>query len=112
MITERNGVQIDPEKIAAFCRRRGVLRFSLYGSIVRDDFGPESDVDVLLEFPAGATPSLLELGGMQVELTRLLGREADLKTPGFLAPAILQRVMSERVDRNGIETGGSKRGRS
>jgi predicted nucleotidyltransferase len=97
MATDSSAVRINPDEIAAFCRRHGVVRFSLFGSIVRGDFGPDSDVDVLLEFPPGATPSLLRLGGMQAELTRLLGREADLKTPGFLSPAILRRVLLERV---------------
>jgi predicted nucleotidyltransferase len=97
MVSDLSGIRIQPDEIAAFCRRHGVMRFSLFGSIVRGDFGPDSDVDVLLEFPPGATPSLLRLGGMQVELTRLLGREADLKTPGFLAPQILRRVLAERV---------------
>ncbi len=96
MIAERHGLRIDPDEIAAFCRRHGIVRLSLYGSILRDDFGPDSDVDVLIEFPPGGTPSLLDLGGMQVELTSLLGREVDLKTPGFLSPPILRRVLAER----------------
>ncbi len=90
-------LRIDPQRLAEFCRRHGVVRLSLYGSILRDDFGPDSDVDVLVEFPPGGTPSLLDLGGMQIELSELLGREVDLKTPGFLSPRILERVLTERV---------------
>lgn len=81
----RNSVQIEPDRIASFCRRHGIARLSLFGSILRDDFRDDSDVDVLVEFPPGKTPSLFELGGMQVELTKMVGREVDLKTPGFLS---------------------------
>lgn len=90
-------LRIDPQRLAEFCRRHGVVRLSLYGSILRDDFGPDSDVDVLVEFPPGGTPSLLDLGGMQIELSELLEREVDLKTPGFLSPRILKQVLTERV---------------
>jgi predicted nucleotidyltransferase len=90
-----HGIEFDSEKIAAFCRQHGVVRLSLFGSILRKDFGPESDIDVLVEFPA-ATPSLLELGGMQQELTALLGRTVDLKTWGFLSDRIRNRVAKER----------------
>ena len=89
-------IRIDAGQIAAFCRRHGVARLSVYGSALRQDFGPDSDIDVLVEFPPGGTPSLLDLGGMQVELSELFGREVDLKTPGFLAPTILERVLAER----------------
>jgi predicted nucleotidyltransferase len=90
-----NGVEFDQQKIAEFCRRHKIIRLSLFGSILREDFGPESDIDVLIEFPA-ATPSLLELGGMQQELSALLGRTVDLKTWGFLSDRIRSRVERER----------------
>jgi predicted nucleotidyltransferase len=90
-----HSIEFDPVKLAQFCRRHGVIRLSFFGSIVRDDFGPQSDIDVLVEFP-GATPSLLELGGMQQELTALFGRTVDLKTWGFLSDSIRRRVADER----------------
>jgi predicted nucleotidyltransferase len=90
-----HGIKIEPEKIADFCRRHGIQRLSLFGSILGDDFGPDSDIDVLVEFPPGQTPSLLELGGMQVELSEVFEREVDLKTPGFLSPRIRQQVAVE-----------------
>jgi uncharacterized protein len=90
-----NGIEFDREQIAEFCRRHNIVRLSLFGSILRDDFGPESDIDVLIEFPT-ATPSLLELGGMQQELSALLGRTVDLKTWGFLSDRIRRRVEKER----------------
>lgn len=90
-----HGIEFDPDRIAAFCRRHGIAKLSLFGSILRDDFRPDSDIDVLVEFPPGARVSLFELGGMLLELTEMLGRTVDLKTPGFIAEPILQRVLSE-----------------
>ncbi|MCA9289281.1 MAG: nucleotidyltransferase family protein [Phycisphaerales bacterium] len=74
-------VDIPEEQLTAFCRRHRLKRLALFGSILRDDFGPDSDVDVLVEFLPGVRYSLLDLGGMWVELRDLLGRDVDLKTP-------------------------------
>jgi hypothetical protein len=90
-------VDLDRSQIAAFCRRRGILRLSVFGSVLREDFSPSSDIDILVEFAPGATPSLLDLGGMQAELSTLCGRMVDLKTPGFLSPRILSNVLANRV---------------
>jgi hypothetical protein len=89
-----HGIQFDRERLAEFCRRHGVAKLSLFGSILRDDFGPESDIDVLVEF-RGPTPSLFDLGGMQVELSELFGREVDLKTPGFISRHFRDQVLRE-----------------
>ena len=97
MITRYHAIEFDGEKLSAFCRRHNIRRLSLFGSILRSDFGLASDVDVLVEFEEGQTPSLMDLGGMQVELTEMFGREVDLKTPGFLSQRIRQSVMSEAV---------------
>src|SRR5690349_877550 len=85
-------IDIPSDRIRGFCERHGVRRLSIFGSALRDDFRPDSDVDVLVEFAPGETPSLLDLGGMQVELTEMLGREVDLKTPGFLSPRIREQI--------------------
>ena len=90
-----HGVNFDETAIADFCRRHRVTRLSLFGSILRDDFTPESDVDVLVEFD-GPSPSLLDLGGMQVELSEMLGRFVDLKTWGFMNEQVRRRVERER----------------
>lgn len=90
-----HGVHIPQDRIADFCRRHGVARLALFGSILRDDFTPDSDIDVLVEFPPGQIPSLLDLGGMLMELRDILGREVDLKTPGFLSPYFRDRVVRE-----------------
>ena len=90
-----NGVQFDPEKIADFCRRHGVRRLSVFGSILRDDFGPDSDVDVLVEFHPTARASLFDLGGMLMELREMLGRDVDLRTPEDLSTYFRDEVVAE-----------------
>ena len=72
------GIAIDREKIAGFCRKWKVVELSLFGSVLSDDFGPESDVDVLVSFSPEAGWSLFDLGEMAEELKELLGREVDL----------------------------------
>ncbi|MEZ6233518.1 MAG: nucleotidyltransferase family protein [Phycisphaerales bacterium] len=86
---------IPAEAIADFCRRHNIARLALFGSVLRDDFGPDSDIDVLVEFPEGQTPSLLDLGGMLMELRRIFGRDVDLKTPGFLSRHFRDQVVRE-----------------
>jgi predicted nucleotidyltransferase len=79
-------VDIPAGRIAEFCKRHGVARLSLFGSILRPDFGPQSDIDVLVEFLPGQTPGLFAFAGMQMELTSLLGgRRVDLRTSGDLS---------------------------
>lgn len=90
-----HGINFDSAAIERFCRRHNIKRLSLFGSILRPDFTDTSDIDILIEFEPGQTPSLLDLGGMQVELTKMLGREVDLKTPGFLSDRIRRQVNLE-----------------
>jgi predicted nucleotidyltransferase len=66
--------------LADFVSRHGVRRLSLYGSVLRDDFGPVSDVDILVEFKPGKTPGLLRLAQMELELDAALGRQVELRT--------------------------------
>lgn len=87
----------DEAGIADFCRRRGIRRLAVFGSVLREDFGPESDIDVLVEFAPGATPGLAFFG-MEDELTRMLGWKVDLNTPGFLHPRFRDRVLAEARD--------------
>jgi predicted nucleotidyltransferase len=91
-----HGIEFDSEKIAEFCRRHGVRKLSLFGSILRNDFGPDSDIDVLVEFGPEGTPSLLDLGGMLVELSEMWGRQVDLKTWGFISDRIRPGIERER----------------
>ena len=74
----RARIQMPMERIAEFCRKYRIRSLSLFGSVLRDDFRPDSDVDVLVEFEEDARWSLLDLVRMQEELEQILGREADL----------------------------------
>ena len=80
-----HGIEIPPEAIRAFCRRNRIRKLGLFGSILRDDFRDDSDVDVLVEFEAGCTPGLLKMAAMELELSELLGRRVDLRTPAELS---------------------------
>jgi uncharacterized protein len=84
-----------PEQLAAFCRKHGIRRLAVFGSALRDDFRPESDVDVLVEFEPGAKRGMLRLAAMELELGEMLGRKVDLNTPGFLSEYYRDRVVRE-----------------
>ena len=71
-------VAIDRAQIADFCRRHHVRKLALFGSVLRDDFRPDSDIDVLVTFEAGARHSLFDLVDMREELKEVFGREVDL----------------------------------
>jgi hypothetical protein len=73
-------IPLDADKIAAFCRKWKIGEFSLFGSVLRDDFGPDSDVDVLVRFADDAAWGLFDLCRMEDELREMLGREVDLVT--------------------------------
>jgi predicted nucleotidyltransferase len=87
-------IEVSKETMAAFCRRHHIRRLALFGSAVRADFGPESDVDVLVEFEPGHTPGLAFFA-MQEELSDLLGRKVDLNTPACLSPYFRDEVVAE-----------------
>jgi uncharacterized protein len=92
-------IQIDVpvERIAAFCEQHHIRRLALFGSVLRDDYGPDSDVDVLVEFKPGTRVGLAFFG-MQEELSQLLGRQVDLNTPGFLSRYFRDQVLAEAED--------------
>lgn len=71
-------IDIPQDKIAAFCKRWQIEELALFGSVIRDNFSPDSDIDVLVRFDPKARPTLLDIARMQDELTRLFGRQADL----------------------------------
>lgn len=71
-------IAIPQKEIEAFCRRHRIWRLSLFGSVLRDDFGPDSDVDILVEFDHGVDLGLLEIVSMENELSDILGRKADM----------------------------------
>lgn len=88
-------IDIPEDKIAEFCRQNGIRRLSLFGSVLRDDFTPESDIDVLVEFKPGRTPGLAFFGSIPDDLSEILGRQVDLSTPQCLSPYFRQEVLEE-----------------
>jgi predicted nucleotidyltransferase len=91
---ERSRIAIDREKLAGFCRRNHIRRLALFGSVLRDDFRPDSDIDVLVEFEAGHIPGL-RFFALERELSEILGRKVDLNTASFLSPYFRGRVLAE-----------------
>lgn len=85
---------IPKDKVADFCRRCHIRRLAVFGSALRDDFAPDSDVDVLVEFEQGHTPGFAFFG-MQDELSVLMGRKVDLHTPKFLSRYFRDKVIKE-----------------
>jgi len=88
-------IEIPRQKIAEFCRRNHIRKLSLFGSVLRGDFGPDSDIDVLVEFVPGHTPGLA-LVTMEDELSALLGGlRVDLVMTKYLNRRIRERVLAE-----------------
>jgi uncharacterized protein len=87
-------IQISKGLLDDFCRRRRIRSLSLFGSVLRDDFGPQSDVDVLVEFEPDASVGYFELADMELELSELLGRKADIRTPAELSRYFRQEVLA------------------
>ena len=87
-------LSVPKTELAAFCQTHGIRRLAIFGSALRSDFGPASDVDVLVEFAPGHTPGLLGMAGMEIELSVLFGgRKVDLRTPGDLSRYFRQEVL-------------------
>jgi uncharacterized protein len=89
-------IKIPTRKIAAFCRRYRIRELALFGSVLRDDFKPTSDIDVLVDFEPNAEQelTLMELAGMQLELSEILEREVDLVLRNGLKPLIKDEVLT------------------
>lgn len=87
-------ITVPKEEIAAFCRRNRIRKLAFFGSVLRDDFTPDSDVDVLVEFEPGTRVGL-RFFALEQELSELLGRKVDLNTPGFLSKYFRDKVLAE-----------------
>lgn len=86
---------VDRDTVAAFCARHHIRRLAFFGSVLRDDFRPDSDVDVLVEFEPGRAPGLFALAGMEEELASILGgRKVDLRTPQDLSRHFRDQVVA------------------
>jgi len=91
---KRVKIDIKEEIISDFCRKHHIRRLSLFGSVLRNDFRPGSDVDVLVEFEPGQVPGLAFFK-MESELSEILGCSVDLNTPKFLSRYFRDDVLSE-----------------
>ena len=90
----RARIEVPKEKLTDFCRRYHIRKLAFFGSVLREDFVPSSDVDVLVEFEPGHVPGL-GFFAMEREISELLGRSVDLNTPGFLSRAIREDALAE-----------------
>lgn len=91
----RDRVHLDEKELVLFCRQHHITRLAFFGSVLRDDFRPDSDVDVLVEFDPKHVPGLIGLAGMEIELEHLVGRKVDLNTPNCFSGPLRERVLSE-----------------
>jgi len=81
-------------EISAFCERYYIKKLSLFGSVLRSDFNEASDIDVLVEFDAGHVPGLIRFASIELELTELIGKKVDLRTPQDLSPYFRDQVLA------------------
>ena len=87
-------IEIPRERVAEFCRKHRIRRLSFFGSVISEHFKEDSDVDVLVEFEQGQVVGLLRLAGMEIELSEILGRKVDLRTPADLSRYFKDDVLS------------------
>ncbi len=90
-------IELPKEEIAAFCRKHHMAKLSVFGSALTGDFGPDSDVDFLVEFEPGHVPGYIGLAGMELELSAIIGRKADIRTPAELSKYFRDDVMAAAV---------------
>jgi len=91
-------INLPSRPIAEFCKRHGIQRLSLFGSALRSDFRSDSDVDVLVEFFPEIRIGLIGIAALQRELSELIGRHVDLRTPGDLSRYFRAKVMREAIE--------------
>ena len=97
MTPSRARIDVPREQIAEFCRRRHIRRLALFGSVLRDDFRPDSDVDVLVEFEPGTRVGF-GFFGIEQELSEILGRRVDLRTAQELSKYFRDEILAEAED--------------
>ena len=87
-------IEIPTERVAEFCKKHHIRKLSFFGSVISDDFTQDSDVDVLVEFEQGQVVGLLRIASIEIELSTILGRKVDLRTPGDLSRYFRADVLS------------------
>ena len=92
-------IEFDEEQLAAFCQGNQIRTLSVFGSALREDFGPDSDVDILVEFDDDAVVTLLDMARMEIELSEMIGRQVDLRTPQELSRYFRDEVLATAVVR-------------
>jgi predicted nucleotidyltransferase len=85
--------KMSKDELIAFCERNHIQRLSVFGSAIRGQLGPDSDIDLLVEFEPGQTPGLFSIIRMELELAKTLGRKVDLRTPEDLSQYFRDEVM-------------------
>ncbi|MBZ5727918.1 MAG: nucleotidyltransferase family protein [Acidobacteriia bacterium] len=106
MAAPTSSIALDWQELKRVCLRHRILRLSLFGSAVRGELKPESDIDFLVEYEAGHRPHLVELQEIQDELTELCGgRKADLVNPKYLNPRLRDRILAEAELQYGAPAG-------
>jgi predicted nucleotidyltransferase len=93
MAIKKSHISISKRRIEDFCRKHHIRKLSLYGSALREDFGPDSDIDFLVEFENKHTPGLIRMAGLEIELSEIVGRKVDLRTAEDLSRYFRQEVL-------------------
>ena len=88
-------IHIPKEEIAQYCKQHNIAKLSVFGSALTNDFTADSDVDLLVIFEKGKEPGLITLAGMEIELSEIIGRKADLRTPEDLSVRFRDRVLTQ-----------------
>ncbi len=88
-------IGLSKEQIAEFCRRNHIKKFAFYGSVLRDDFRPDSDIDVLVDFEQEAKMDLIRMAEIEIELSDIIGKQVDLRTPQDLSKYFRDKVITE-----------------
>ena len=96
-MTKEIHIEIPKEEIEEFCKKHHIRKLSLFGSALREDFSPDSDVDVLVEFEPDTRVGLIRMAGLEIELGDIIGRKVDLNTTGFLSKYYRDKVLAEAV---------------
>ena len=92
-MNRKSTLSIPKKEIEIFCRKHHIRRLSLFGSSLREDFTPESDVDILIEFEPEQVVGFFRLAGIEIELSKILKRKVDLRTPAELSRYFRQEVI-------------------
>jgi predicted nucleotidyltransferase len=91
----RMNLKIPKKQLNEFCKKNHITKLSLFGSALRDDFGSDSDVDMLVEFSPEARVGLVGFAGLELELSEILGRKVDLNTPDSVSKYYREKVLAE-----------------